>query len=1070
HAWNRVKIGSKWYYVDCTWDDPISTEDALLFSQNCGHSTFLHSDAQHRATSHTGSDWVNDYGEPVYGSSGSTGYDNAWFKSCTSPIAQIGNLAAFIGNESEILKVHDYSTGSDRNLATLEDNRWPVYGGGGSYWTKKYWGVATDGTNFYVSGPKTIYTVTPSGTKKTLYTLTSAEQKNGYIYGIYVDGDNIAYEIYRSSNANTYQTTGTVKIGGGGGGDDPQPVVVTKITVTPAKTSIVQGTTTTLTVKIEPEGSAKVSDLIFSSSDQGIATVNSSLVVTGVYPGTATITAATQDGSVKGTCNITVTEIALKSISIYAAQDVLLPDGTTTLTAKYEPANATYQGVTWSSLNPDIATVDNLGKVKAVKPGQATIKAVSVRYSDISATKIIQVMKPVEKVSIQPYTQKIEPGNVIALKAVIEPSDAYDQTLVWTSSDTNIATVTSTGSVKAVKEGTVTITATSKADNTKKGSITLTISQKSIGAVVLNENDIELFTGNSMQLIARIEPEDSGTAVIEWQSKNNAVATVDQNGIVTGVKAGETIISAGVRNGPSAECIVTVRSNELTAEILYPEEDKFFYYTGEAIKPSVAVIDSGRRLVEKTDYTLSYSNNKLVGTGTVSIKMKGSYSGTKTLHFEIRKVNLDESNKGILVDLPDLKFNNGKTLKPKITVYWNGKKLSDKNDYSVTYSLSTVAAIGEYTATIAGKGNYSGSRTIPFSVEASPAKATTTALSKTTAVFTKQVTYDGSLKTLEDAGFVLKNGTTVLRENVDYFIVTSTYAANVNAGSASVTVQGIGAYSGVKKLKYTILADTKSVTKDKCKVVAPSYVGGTAQVPYAKGGAVPEVVIEGLRAGSDYKVSYKNNKAVGKASATVTFQGNYKGTLTYEIPFQIVKQNIANVTVYAKDITASTKNGNFAIKPTVTDLDGKALGSGKDYDKNFVYTLCDANGNKIRELNPKTEYVSENAYVRITIKAIGTNYSGTAYAMFHVIAAGHDISKASVTIKQPQHYTGMPVCLKESDITVTLNGKKLVLGKDYKILSYTNNIKTGTAKVTLQGIGEYGGVVIPSFKIDGRQI
>ena len=89
--------------------------------------------------------------------------------------------------------------------------------------------------------------------------------------------------------------------------------------------------------------------------------------------------------------------------------------------------------------------------------------------------------------------------------------------------------------------------------------------------------------------------------------------------------------------------------------------------------------------------------------------------------------------------------------------------------------------------------------------------------------------------------------------------------------------------------------------------------------------------------------------------------------------------------------------------------------------------------------------------------------------MFHAYATGNDISKASITV-QNREYTGRPIKLSDNDISVEFNSAELVSGKDYKIVSYQENVSTGIGKVTIRGIGKYGAIKTVNFKIVPRSV
>ncbi len=240
--------------------------------------------------------------------------------------------------------------------------------------------------------------------------------------------------------------------------------------------------------------------------------------------------------------------------------------------------------------------------------------------------------------------------------------------------------------------------------------------------------------------------------------------------------------------------------------------------------------------------------------------------------------------------------------------------------------------------------------------------------------------------------------------------------------------------------------------------------------PYEKDGAQPKVVLcyggEILAENIDYTLSYKNNKKIGK-TATVTVKGikNFSGkrTLTYTVG----KGRIETVSVTVPDQPANNKKGGFASVPVLTDTNGKKLREGKDYDSSIIYKC----GGKV--LDRKKDKLPSGAVVTVELAVIGRgSYTGTRNVSltYKIYAANKKLSKAKVTLNHKQYFTGSKVTLAPADLTVTVGG--VVLSKnDYEILpdTYVNNHKKGTAKVTIQGRGEYGGTKVVSFKIYERK-
>ena len=237
--------------------------------------------------------------------------------------------------------------------------------------------------------------------------------------------------------------------------------------------------------------------------------------------------------------------------------DITLTKGTSeTLQAIINPSDTTDdKTLKWTSRNPDVATVDNTGKVTAVGGGTATITVKSQNGKEASCE--VKVTSKIESISLNKSNITLSKGTSETLKATINPSDTTDdKTLKWTSSNPNIATVDNTGKVTAVGGGTATITV--KSQNGKEASCEVKVTSK-IESISLNKSNITLSKGTSETLKATINPSDAtDDKILTWKSEDENIAKVDGNGKVTGVGTGTTNITVITSNGKSAACKVTV--------------------------------------------------------------------------------------------------------------------------------------------------------------------------------------------------------------------------------------------------------------------------------------------------------------------------------------------------------------------------------------------------------------------------------------------------------------------------------------------------------------------------------
>ena len=278
-------------------------------------------------------------------------------------------------------------------------------------------------------------------------------------------------------------------------------------------------------------------DLVWESSDETIATVTSFGLVNGVKQGTAVITVKSVDNpEATASCTVTVKpKIPVTGLSLSPSTWRDNIGESIRLTADLLPTDATIQDIIWESSNNDIATVSSYGIVTAVSPGNAVITAKAADNPSISATCTVTVNPKVHVTSISisagPSGTFYE-GNQFSLAATVSPANATDKGITWTSSDNDVATVTSYGLVTAKSPGTTTITATSTDDPSKSASRTITVTAKiPVTGITLTKSGQTVTSwttpvGESIDVRATIEPLNATYGGIVWQSSDVTVATL----------------------------------------------------------------------------------------------------------------------------------------------------------------------------------------------------------------------------------------------------------------------------------------------------------------------------------------------------------------------------------------------------------------------------------------------------------------------------------------------------------------------------------------------------------------
>ena len=245
----------------------------------------------------------------------------------------------------------------------------------------------------------------------------------------------------------------------------------------------------------------------------------------------------------------------------------------------------------------------------------------------------------VTSVTVSPSSATLEINDTKQLTAIVEASPASaDKTVTWTSNNTNVATVSESGVVTAVAQGTATITATSKLDNTKSGTCTVTVTAPAAPIEVESisiKSATTISIGSSETLSVTYTPTDANTdKAITWTSDNTNIATVDNTGKVTGVAAGTATITATSEKGKTAICTVTVKAVAVT---------------GVSINPATATVKIGSTITLTADVTPTDATNKNVtwssSDDNIATVVNGKVTGVAVGSATITATSVDDNTK-----------------------------------------------------------------------------------------------------------------------------------------------------------------------------------------------------------------------------------------------------------------------------------------------------------------------------------------------------------------------------------------------------------------------------------------
>ena len=455
-------------------------------------------------------------------------------------------------------------------------------------------------------------------------------------------------------------------------------------------------------------------------------------------------------------------------------------------------------------------------------------------------------------------------------------------------------------------------------------------------------------------------------AVLTYKSTTPSICTVDRNGNVTALKTGTGYVtvtaSANGYNSVSKDVKIVVSKKSLNNGLLTLSETSFVY-DGTYKKPAATVTLDGKVLQAGKDYTISYRNNLNVGVATVIATGMGDYTGYTSKNFTITK----RAMAGGTVSVASSVSFTGSNITPSVTVKAAGRTLTRGTDYTVSYSNNK--NVGTASVYVYGKGNYSGTLSAKFDIV--PAKQQIQKLETRYKGFYIDWAQKGSATGYDVEYSVNANMSGAASKHLTAN-KPDTLTVSGLSGDKTYYVR-VRSYTNVNgKVYYGAWSDVKSI-KTANNDITKATVSGISTKAFTGKAITQNVTVKVgstvLKNGTDYTVSYSNNKKVGKATVKITGKGKYGGVITKTFKINPAKQQIQKLTAKSKAFFV-----DWAQK-------GSATGYEIQYATNSKFT----GAKKVTITNNKTDKTTvsklsanKKYYVRVrsytTVK--GTKYYG----------------------------------------------------------------------------------------------
>ena len=296
--------------------------------------------------------------------------------------------------------------------------------------------------------------------------------------------------------------------------------------------------------------------LVWESSDTKVATVDSDGKVVAKKAGEVIVMARTEAGGI-AYCKVNVTQ-PVQSLLLNFSEKTIYVKTKFTLEVSITPSSATNLNVTWKSSNEKVATVTKSGEVTGLIGGTAIITCATAD-GGFTSSCVLTVRETVTTIKLDFDTYNLGVEKTFKLTATVSTETATNQDVIWSSSNDKIATVNQKGKVTGISNGYVSITAMALDGSEVETSCEVRVVTP-VESITISDNYISLYIGDSETLKATISPKNATIRTVMWTSSDPSVAIVDDDGVVTALKAGEAKISAETldNSGKKQICYVVV--------------------------------------------------------------------------------------------------------------------------------------------------------------------------------------------------------------------------------------------------------------------------------------------------------------------------------------------------------------------------------------------------------------------------------------------------------------------------------------------------------------------------------